>query len=82
MGFAELTAAGVEVATGLLEAQARELNRGFVSRVERGRPWVRCKLAATLDGRTATATGESRWITGEAARADVHRLRAHGRERC
>ena len=78
MGFAELTAAGVEVevATGLLEAQARELNRGFVSRVERGRPWVRCKLAATLDGRTATATGESRWITGEAARADVHRLRA------
>ena len=76
MGFAELTAAGVEVATGLLEAQARELNRGFVSRFERGRPWVRCKLAATLDGRTATAAGESRWITGEAARADVHRLRA------
>ena len=78
MGFAELAAAGVEVevATGLLEVQARELNRGFVSRVERGRPWVRCKLAATLDGRTATAAGESRWITGEAARADVHRLRA------
>ena len=76
MGFSELAAAGVEVATGLLEAQARELNRGFVSRFERGRPWVRCKLAATLDGRTATAAGESRWITGEAARADVHRLRA------
>ena len=76
MGFAELAAAGVEVGTGLLEAQARELNRGFVSRFERGRPWVRCKLAATLDGRTATAAGESRWITGEAARADVHRLRA------
>ena len=76
MGFAELTAAGIEVATGLLEAQARVLNRGFVSRFERGRPWVRCKLAATLDGRTATAAGESRWITGEAARADVHRLRA------
>ena len=76
MGFAELAAAGVEVGTGLLEAEARALNRGFVSRFERGRPWVRCKLAATLDGRTATAAGESRWITGEAARADVHRLRA------
>ena len=75
-GFAELAAAGVEVGTGLLEAEARELNRGFVSRFERGRPWVRCKLATTLDGRTATAAGESRWITGEAARADVHRLRA------
>ena len=75
-GFAELAAAGVEVETGLLEAEAGRLNRGFVSRYERGRPWVRCKLAATLDGRTATATGESQWITGEAARADVHRLRA------
>ena len=75
-GFAELAAAGIEVETGLLETQARALNRGFVSRLERGRPWVRCKLAATLDGRTATAAGESRWITGEAARADVHRLRA------
>ena len=75
-GLAELAAVGVEVEVGLLEAQARELNRGFVSRFERGRPWVRCKLAATLDGRTATAAGESRWITGEAARADVHRLRA------
>ena len=75
-GFAELAEAGIEVETGLLEASARALNRGFVSRHERGRPWVRCKLAATLDGRTATAAGESRWITGEAARADVHRLRA------
>ena len=75
-GFAELAAAGIEVETGLLETQARALNRGFVSRLERGRPWIRCKLAATLDGRTATAAGESRWITGEAARADVHRLRA------
>ena len=75
-GFAELAAAGIEVETGLLEAEAGRLNRGFVSRYERGRPWVRCKLAATLDGRTATAAGESRWITGEAARADVHRLRA------
>ena len=75
-GFAELAAAGLEVETGLLEPEARRLNRGFASRFERARPWVRCKLAATLDGRTATATGESRWITGEAARADVHRLRA------
>ena len=75
-GFAELTEAGIEVETGLMEASARALNRGFVSRHERGRPWVRCKLAATLDGRTATAAGESRWITGEAARADVHRFRA------
>ena len=75
-GFAELAEAGIEVETGLMEAPARELNRGFVSRHERGRPWIRCKLAATLDGRTATVTGESRWITGEAARADVHRLRA------
>ena len=75
-GFAELAEAGIEVETGLMEAPARALNRGFVSRHERGRPWVRCKLAATLDGRTATAAGESRWITGEVARADVHRLRA------
>ena len=75
-GFAELAEAGIEVETRLLEVPARALNRGFVSRHERGRPWVRCKLAATLDGRTATAAGESRWITGEAARADVHRLRA------
>ena len=75
-GFAELAAAGIEVETGLLAAEAGILNRGFVSRFERGRPWVRCKLAATLDGRTSTATGESQWITGDAARADVHRLRA------
>ena len=75
-GFAELAAAGIDVESGLLEAEAQALNRGFASRFERGRPWVRCKLAATLDGRTATAVGESRWITGEAARADVHRLRA------
>ena len=75
-GFADLAAAGIEVETGLLETEAETLNRGFVSRFERGRPWVRCKLAATLDGRTATAAGESRWITGASARADVHRLRA------
>lgn len=75
-GFAELAAAGITVEIGLLETEAARLNRGFVSRFERGRPWVRCKLAATLDGRTATATGESHWITGEASRSDVHQLRA------
>ncbi|MBP7466133.1 MAG: bifunctional diaminohydroxyphosphoribosylaminopyrimidine deaminase/5-amino-6-(5-phosphoribosylamino)uracil reductase RibD, partial [Pseudoxanthomonas sp.] len=63
-GFARLQAAGIEVASGLLEAQARELNRGFLSRIERGRPWLRVKLAASLDGRTAMASGESKWITG------------------
>jgi len=75
-GLARLQAAGIEVAAGLLEAQARELNRGFISRVTRGRPWLRVKLASSLDGRTAMASGESKWITGEAARADVQRWRA------
>ncbi len=75
-GFARLQAAGVAVASGLMEAQARELNRGFLSRMERGRPWLRVKLATSLDGRTAMASGESKWITGEAARADVQRWRA------
>jgi len=75
-GFDRLRAAGIEVVSGLLEAQARELNRGFLSRIERGRPWLRIKLAASLDGRTAMASGESKWITGAAARADVQRWRA------
>lgn len=75
-GFARLQAAGIEVASGLMEAQARELNRGFLARVERGRPWLRIKLAASLDGRTALASGESKWITGQAARDDVQRWRA------
>ena len=75
-GFARLQQAGIAVASGLMEAQARELNRGFLSRIERGRPWLRIKLAASLDGRTAMASGESKWITGEAARADVQRWRA------
>ena len=75
-GFARLQAAGIEVASGLLEAQARELNRGFLLRIERGRPWGRVKLAASLDGRTAMASGESKWITGAAARADVQHWRA------
>ena len=75
-GFARLQAAGIEVTAGLMEAQARELNRGFLSRIERGRPWLRVKLAASLDGRTAMASGESKWITGAAARADVQHWRA------
>ncbi|MDB5968597.1 MAG: ribD [Hydrocarboniphaga sp.] len=74
-GIETLQAAGIIVETGLMEAAARQLNRGFVSRMERGRPFVTLKLGASLDGRTATASGESQWITGADARADVHRLR-------
>jgi diaminohydroxyphosphoribosylaminopyrimidine deaminase/5-amino-6-(5-phosphoribosylamino)uracil reductase len=59
-----------------MEAEARALNPGFVSRMTRGRPWVRLKSASTLDGKTALANGQSQWITGAAARADVQRLRA------
>ena len=75
-GLAALAAAGIEVAAGLLAGEAEALNAGFVSRMTRGRPRVTLKLAASLDGRTAMASGESRWITGAAARADVQRLRA------
>lgn len=75
-GFDLLRAAGVSVAEGLMAAPARELNRGFLSRVERGRPWVRVKLATSLDGRTGMADGTSKWITGPAAREDVQRWRA------
>lgn len=75
-GLERLRAAGVKVETGLLETQARALNPGFVCRMRSGRPWVRLKLAASVDGRTAMASGESRWITGAAARQDVQRLRA------
>jgi len=75
-GIAKLRAAGIAVDTGLLRDEARELNLGFFSRIERGRPFVRVKLAMSLDGRTALASGESKWITGEAARADVQRWRA------
>ena len=75
-GFARLREAGIAVESGLMEAQARELNRGFLSRVERGRPWLRVKLASSLDGRTAMASGESRWISGPESRMDVQRWRA------
>lgn len=75
-GIVELQNAGIKVTTGLMQAEARALNKGFISRVERGRPFVRLKVAASLDGRTAMASGESQWITGEAARKDVQRLRA------
>jgi diaminohydroxyphosphoribosylaminopyrimidine deaminase/5-amino-6-(5-phosphoribosylamino)uracil reductase len=75
-GLDRLRQAGIDVRCGLLEAQARELNIGFVSRMKRGRPWVRMKCAASLDGFTALASGQSQWITGEAARADGHRWRA------
>ena len=75
-GLAGLRAAGIQVELGALASEARALNPGFFSRMTRGRPWLCCKLAMSLDGRTAMASGESRWITGEAARQDVQRLRA------
>jgi diaminohydroxyphosphoribosylaminopyrimidine deaminase/5-amino-6-(5-phosphoribosylamino)uracil reductase len=75
-GMHRLREAGIAAEAGVLEAQARALNPGFAKRMARGLPWVRCKLAMSLDGRTAMASGESRWITGEDARRDVQRLRA------
>lgn len=75
-GIAKLRAAGIEVECGLMEAAARELNIGFFTRMARGMPWVRSKIASSLDGRTALANGESKWITGAAARQDVQHWRA------
>lgn len=75
-GLAQLEAAGVEVESGVLEAEARALNPGFIKRMEQGLPWVSVKLAMSLDGRTAMASGESQWITAEPARKDVQFLRA------
>ncbi|CAB3645194.1 bifunctional diaminohydroxyphosphoribosylaminopyrimidine deaminase/5-amino-6-(5-phosphoribosylamino)uracil reductase RibD [Paraburkholderia rhynchosiae] len=75
-GLAVLRDAGIEVRCGLLANEAHELNIGFVSRMTRGRPWVRMKVAASLDGRTGLPSGISQWITGEAARADGHAWRA------
>lgn len=75
-GLERLRSTGIDVASGVLEGEARELNAGFIKRMESGLPYVRAKLAMSLDGRTAMASGESQWITGPAARAEVQRLRA------
>ena len=75
-GIARLRQAGIEVECGLMEAAARELNVGFVARMVRGMPWVRCKTGMSLDGRTALANGTSQWITGSDARLDVQHWRA------
>ena len=75
-GLRRLHAAGIQTQSGLLEEQAREINIGFVSRMQRGRPWVRVKVAASLDGRIALRNGVSQWITGPEARRDGHRWRA------
>ncbi|MEO5881279.1 MAG: bifunctional diaminohydroxyphosphoribosylaminopyrimidine deaminase/5-amino-6-(5-phosphoribosylamino)uracil reductase RibD [Caldimonas sp.] len=74
-GAARLAAAGIAVVEGPFEAEARELNIGFVSRMERGRPWLRLKAAVSLDGRSALDNGVSQWITGAAARSDGHAWR-------
>lgn len=74
-GIARLRAAGIPVDLGLLADESRELNIGFFSRIRRGRPWVRMKIAASLDGRTALLNGASQWITGPEARADGHAWR-------
>lgn len=75
-GFKELESQGIQVVTGLMEQEAEALNPGFISRMRRGRPFVRVKLAASLDGRIGMANGDSKWISGEAARADVQKWRA------
>jgi diaminohydroxyphosphoribosylaminopyrimidine deaminase/5-amino-6-(5-phosphoribosylamino)uracil reductase len=75
-GLARLLEAGIDAEVGLMQATAEALNEGFIARVTRGRPFVRLKVAASLDGGTAMASGESQWITGPEARRDVHRLRA------
>lgn len=75
-GVQALRAAGVDVASGLMAAQAAELNRGFIKRMEQGLPWVRLKLALSLDGRIALANGRSQWLSSPQARRDAHALRA------
>ena len=75
-GLAQLQAEGIDTSSGLMQAQAEALNAGYIMRMRQGRPLVRCKMAMSLDGRTAMASGESKWITGTAARQQVHRLRA------
>ena len=75
-GLERLKAAGIDVRCGLLESEAQALNPGFISRMTRGLPWVRMKIAASLDGKTALSNGLSQWITGPLARADGHHWRA------
>lgn len=75
-GLTRLEAAGIATESGVLRTESEAINPGFIKRMRRSRPYVRCKLAMSVDGRTAMASGESQWITGPAARADVHRLRA------
>jgi diaminohydroxyphosphoribosylaminopyrimidine deaminase / 5-amino-6-(5-phosphoribosylamino)uracil reductase len=75
-GLQRLAAADVAVEAGLMETEARDLNAGFISRMTRGRPWLRLKIAASLDGRTALENGNSQWITGVEARRDGHAFRA------
>jgi len=75
-GLKRLADAGIETESGLLEQQAKAINPGFIKRMSKGLPYVRAKLAMSLDGRTAMASGESMWITGDAARQDVQKLRA------
>lgn len=75
-GLAILEKAGIKTEVGLLEAEAQALNRGFLRRMQGGLPWVRVKMAMSLDGRTAMSSGESRWITGADARLDVQKWRA------
>lgn len=76
LGIKSLKQAGISTQVGLLDDEARAINKGYFSRYERGKSWVVVKVAATIDGRVATASGESRWISGEGARADVQNLRA------
>ncbi|MEM7195691.1 MAG: bifunctional diaminohydroxyphosphoribosylaminopyrimidine deaminase/5-amino-6-(5-phosphoribosylamino)uracil reductase RibD [Pseudomonadota bacterium] len=75
-GIFELSEAGIDTSVGIGRDQARELNRGFIKRMQYGRPWVTLKIAVSLDGKTAMADGESQWITSEASRLDAHRMRA------
>jgi diaminohydroxyphosphoribosylaminopyrimidine deaminase/5-amino-6-(5-phosphoribosylamino)uracil reductase len=75
-GLSRLQSVGIQAQSGLLEAEARKLNEGFIKRMVYGHPFVRIKTASSLDGKTALSNGQSKWITGEAARRDVHRLRA------
>ena len=75
-GIKKLEAAGIKVSQGLLEAEAQKLNPGFIKRMQQGKPYVRCKMAMSLDARTALANGKSQWISSEQSRKDVHKLRA------